>query len=120
MKKETSSSGENTNSSFFRKSEFLDPLVRINRMKFLTSADIGIANQSRFACLDIRQRKVPKLTEIFKPNNPDLPQIPDRETIPVFEVDLQPGQHLREQYFGNLEGYQIVVVLSNSLEIEYP
>ena len=73
MKKETSSSGENTNSSFFKKSEFLDPLVRINRMKFLTSADIGIANQSRFACLDIRQRKVPKLTEIFKPNNPELP-----------------------------------------------
>ena len=63
---------------------------------------------------------MPKLTDIFKPNNPNLPLIPNKEILPVFELDLQPGQQLREQYFKNLEGYQIVVVLSNSLEIEYP
>ena len=53
-----------------QKSEFLDPLVQINKMKFLTSSDIRIASQVKFACLDIRQRKTPKLTEIFYPNNP--------------------------------------------------
>ena len=31
-------------SSFLQKSEFIDPLVRITKMKFLTSADIQIAN----------------------------------------------------------------------------
>ena len=55
-----------------KKSEFLDPLVRINKMKFLTSSDIRVANQTRFACLDLRQRKQPKLTEIFRQNNPKL------------------------------------------------
>ena len=82
----TSSSGEG--SSFLQKSEFLDPLVRINKMKFLTSPDIRIANQTRFAILDIRLRKLPKLTEIFKKDNPMLPQRAGLETIPVFEVDL--------------------------------
>ena len=66
--KRNSSDGE----SFFGKSEFLDPLVRINKMKFLTSPDIRLANQTHFACLDIRLKKVPKLTDIFKLNNPVL------------------------------------------------
>ena len=42
-------------------------------MKFLTSPDIRVANQTRFALLDIRIRKQPKLTEIFKADNPVLP-----------------------------------------------
>ena len=53
-------------SSFFRKDEFLDPLVRITQMKFMTSAEIHIAHGVRFACLDIRVKKAPRLTEIFK------------------------------------------------------
>ena len=63
----TISGASNTSSeSFFKKSEFLDPLVRITQMKFMTSADIHIAHNVRFACLDLRVRKVPRLTEIFK------------------------------------------------------
>ena len=53
-------------SSFFRKDEFLDPLVRITQMKFMTSAEIHIAHGVKFACLDIRLKKAPRLTEIFK------------------------------------------------------
>ena len=65
--------------------------MRINKLKFLTSPDIRLANLSRFACLDIRLKKVPKLTEIFKANNPVLRQRPKSEVIPVFELDLKPN-----------------------------
>ena len=64
----------NEDSSFFRQSEFLDPLVRISQMKFLTTPDIRVANCAKFACLDIRQRKQPPLSEIFRDNNPALAQ----------------------------------------------
>ena len=50
LRKTTSS---NEDSSLY-KSEFLDPLVRISQMKFLTSPDIRIANCAKFALLDIR------------------------------------------------------------------
>ena len=60
--------------SALQRSEFLDPLVRINKMKFLTSADIRIASEMRFACLDIRMKKVPSLLEIFDANNTLLMQ----------------------------------------------
>ena len=39
---------------------------------------------------------------------------------PVFELDLQPGQKLNERVFNELTGYQLVIVLTNSLEVEYP
>lgn len=104
-------------SSFFKQSDFIDPLVRINKMKFLTSEDIRVASKTKFACLDIRLKKVPKLTDIFKPNNPVLPQT--KEVVPVFELDLQPKQVLKEHHFKSLEGYQLVIVLSNSLEVDY-
>ena len=104
--------------SFFKKSDFLDPLVRINGMKFLTSKDTRIAHYSRFACLDLRLKKVPKLTEIFRPNNPALAK--GQGMMPVFELDLQVGQHLREHHFDSMSGYSLVIVLSNSLEVEFP
>ena len=85
-------------------------------MKFLTSPDIRVANQTRFALLDIRIRKQPKLTEIFKADNPVKPQRLGYETIPVFELEVTNGQQLKEQHFAGLVGYQLVVVLTNSLQ----
>ena len=43
-------------------------------MKFLTSEDIRIASEMRFACLDIRMKKVPSLLEIFHASDPILMQ----------------------------------------------
>ena len=87
------------------KSEFLDPLVRINKMKFLTSDDIRIGSKTHLACLDIREKKSPKLTEIFKPNNPVLNLRSDQERVLVFELDLKPGQKVLESLFAGLEAY---------------
>lgn len=41
-------------------------------MKFLTSEDIRIASEMRFALLDIRIKKAPSLMEIFHKNDPIL------------------------------------------------
>ena len=40
--------------------------------------------------------------------------------MPVFELDLQPNQNLKEHHFGSMSGYSLVIVLSNSLEVDYP
>ena len=59
-------SDDSSGESFFKKSEFLDPIVRINKMKFLTSSDIRVASNVKYTCLDLRLKKSPKLSEIFK------------------------------------------------------
>jgi len=56
MQSEGSSSG-----SFFKRSEFLDPLSRINTLKFMTSNDLKVSANVRFALLDLRHVKKPKL-----------------------------------------------------------
>ena len=73
------------------RSEFLDPLVRINKMKFLTSEDIRVGSKTRFVCIDIREKKVPRLTEIFRPNNPVLGMKSDENRVKVYPLDLKPG-----------------------------
>ena len=37
----------------------------------------------------------------------------------MFELDLTPASNLKESHFAELASYQLVVVLSNSLEVEY-
>ena len=96
----TVSAASNTSSeSFFKKSEFLDPLERINQMKFMTSADIRVAHGVKFACLDLRVRKVPRLTEIFK--QPVMYSLEQRQRatdfVPVLEIEVTPGQKLNLQ-----------------------
>ena len=94
---------EASSESFFKKSEFLDPLVRINQMKFMTSADIQVAHNVKFACLDLRVRKAPRLTDIFKQPSSmrrlDQSQQSSRATdfVPVLELDGTPGQKLDPQ-----------------------
>lgn len=112
--KSKGSSGE----SFFVKSEFLDPLVRINKMKRMTSEEIGVAFQCRFACVDLRVRKQPKLTEIFNTSNTNLPH--SAYPVPVVELNVTHGQRLRESSFAAFTKYHLVLVLSNSLDLEYP
>ena len=91
-----SAASNNSSESFFKKSEFLDPLVRINQMKFMTSTDIHIANNVKFACLDLRARKAPRLTEIFKQPAMYRLEQSQRATdfVPVLEIDIAPGQKL--------------------------
>ena len=115
-------SRESINSSeYFKKSEFLDPLVRINQMKFMTSADIGIANNVKFACLDIRARKAPRLTDIFK--QPSMARLGQTQKatdfVPVLELEGKPGEKLAPQQFQGLVGYHIVIVLTGPLDAEY-
>ena len=102
-------------------------------MKFLTSADIRIASEMRFACLDIRMKKVPSLLEIFDAQDPvlTLQQSQKKEMLlssvqqssnatkktafqqasaafqvpPVFELELKPGQNLSEETFSDMNGY---------------
>ena len=52
--------------SFFKKSEFLDPLVRINTLKYMASNDLKVSANVKFALLDLRHQKKPKLSDIFK------------------------------------------------------
>ena len=39
--------------------------------------------------------------------------------MPVFELDMQPKHVLKEHHLKSLEGYMLVIVLSNSLEVDY-
>ena len=98
---EMSRASDASSESFFKKSEFLDPLVRINQMKFMTSADIHIAHNVKFACLDLRVRKVPRLTEIFK--QPAMHRLEQQQRatdfVPVLELDPTPGQKLALEQF---------------------
>jgi hypothetical protein len=82
MPSDGSSSG-----SFFRKSEFLDPLARINTLKFMTSNDLKVAANVKFALLDLRVTKKPKLADIFKQVAKKMQQ---KITIPVVEVSKGP------------------------------
>ena len=38
-------------------------------MKFLTSSDIRISSNTKYACLDLRVKKSPKLSDLFKIEN---------------------------------------------------
>jgi hypothetical protein len=48
------------------KEQLLDPLTRINTLKMMTSADLRVSNQVRFALIDVRVDKKPRLHELFK------------------------------------------------------
>jgi len=69
--------------SFFKKSEFLDPLVRINTLKYMASNDLKVSANVRFALLDLRHLKKPKLTDIFKQVSKKMQQ---KINIPVIEI----------------------------------
>jgi hypothetical protein len=66
--------------SALNKSEIMDPLFKITTMKFMTSVDLRVASQVKFALLDIRATKRPRLLEIFKD--------PKGSRIPIFEIDI--------------------------------
>ena len=40
--------------------------MKINTLKYMTSTDLGVSANVRFALLDLRHMKKPKLTDIFK------------------------------------------------------
>jgi hypothetical protein len=40
--------------------------LKINTLKYMTSTDLGVSANVRFALLDLRHMKKPKLTDIFK------------------------------------------------------
>ena len=48
------------------KQSLLDPLTRINTLKMMTSVDLRVSNQVRFALVDVRLEKKPRLQELFK------------------------------------------------------
>lgn len=86
----------------------MDPLFKINTMKFMTSSDLKVATSVKFALLDIRISKRPKLLEIFKDakgsRREDAPQI--------FEIDIAKRTTLKTQDLDKLLGYHIVIVCS--------
>ena len=120
--------------------------MRINKMKFLTSSDIRVSSNTKYACLDLRVKKSPKLSEIFKIKNRfsgvgitssigshfSSNYLPDNESqqssrlygpenpVLVAELDLFKGQNISEKTFDSLNGYHIVIVLTHSLEVDYP
>ena len=70
--------------SALNKSEIMDPLFKINTMKFMTSGDLKVASSVNFALLDIRTSKRPKLLEIFK----DAKGSRREDAPPIFEIDI--------------------------------
>jgi hypothetical protein len=69
--------------SFFKKSEFLDPLVKINTLKYMTSNDLKVSANVKFALLDLRHMKRPKLADIFKQVTKKMGQ---KVNVPVIEI----------------------------------
>lgn len=101
--------------SALNKSDVMDPLFKINTMKFMTSPDLKIANQVKFAILDIRTVKKPRLTEIFK----DQKNSKKENYIPILELDYNKRKNLKIQDFAAISDYHIVVVQQDFAEIPY-
>lgn len=53
-----------SDSTLSKSSEVIDPLLKINTMKFMTSVDLKVATQVKFALVDLRLQKKPRLKEI--------------------------------------------------------
>lgn len=70
--------------SALNKSEIMDPLFKITTMKFMTSADLKVSSQVKFALLDIRANKKPRLLEIFK----DVKGKKKEDALPIFEIEI--------------------------------
>ena len=71
----------------------------------MTSTDLRVASQVRFALLDIRLQKKPRLLEIFKGNKEK-----GKDTIPILEIDISKRATLKSQDLDKLAGFHIVVV----------
>lgn len=93
----------------------MDPLFKINTMKFMTSADLKIANQVRFAVLDIRTVKKPRLSEIFK----DQKASKKENHIPILELEYSKRNNFKLQDFSAIADYHIVIVQQDFSENPY-
>ena len=53
-----------SDSTLSKSSEVIDPLLKINTMKFMTSVDLKVATQVKFALVDLRLQKKPNHSRI--------------------------------------------------------
>lgn len=51
----------------------LEPLYKINSLKFMTSSEIKVASQVQFVLVDVRVNKKPRLKECFRSIRVDMP-----------------------------------------------
>ena len=61
-----SASNSTSDSEVLNQAGYLDPLVRINTLKFMTSTDLRVASNVKFALVDLRYMKKPRLCDIYK------------------------------------------------------
>jgi hypothetical protein len=66
LRESMANSEDSSSESFFKRSEFLDPLVRISTLKYMTSPDLKVAASVNFALLDLRYHKKPRLPDVMK------------------------------------------------------
>jgi len=85
----------------------------------MTSVDLRVANSVVFGLIDLRVIKKPKLVDLFrkKPNSAASRQVVPKE---VFDVDFMHIKKLTEASFDRLQGMHLVMVLSDSIDREYP
>jgi len=97
----------------------LEPLNLINTLKMMTSVDLRVANSVVYGLIDLRVIKKPKLADLFrkKPNSAASGQVLPKK---VFEIDFMNIKKLTVASFDHLQGIHLVIVLSDSIDREYP
>lgn len=80
----------------------------------MTSPDLKVATQVKFALLDLRVQKKPRITEILK----KLKKVCDLPLL--MEVDHAKCDRLKASDFDDIIDRHIVIVLQESVESPYP
>jgi len=89
----------------YKRSEYLDHLVKINTMKFMNGAELRVASNVKFSLVDLRYNKRPKLNEIFK----------KQSGIPILELDPTKRSKYALKDFVQVLSYHIVLVTTEDL-----
>jgi hypothetical protein len=92
--------------SMYKRSEYLDHLLKINTMKFMNGVELKVASNVKFSLVDLRANKKPKLNEIFK----------KQSGIPILELDFTKRSKYSLKDFVQVLSYHIVLVTTEELE----
>jgi len=89
----------------YKRSEYLDHLVKINTMKFRHGEEFKVASNVKFSLVDLRYNKRPKLNEIFKKSS----------GIPILELDWTKRNKYALKDLVQVLSYHIVLVTTEDL-----
>ena len=89
----------------YKRSEYLDHLLKINTMKFMNGVELKVATGVKFSLVDLRVNKKPKLNEIFK----------KQSAIPIHELDFAKRSKYSLKDFVQVLSYHIVLVTTDDL-----